>query len=90
LRDLQLAARKHDRCVLDALVAIALDPTQPAAARVAACREVLDRGHGRPRQAVELTGTDTGPVQIEDARARTLALIEAVAERIAGGVLPPS
>jgi hypothetical protein len=43
---------------------------------------VLDRGHGRPRQAVELTGTDAGPVRIEDARARNLALVEAVAERI--------
>jgi hypothetical protein len=46
-------------------VAIALDPAQPAAVRVVACREVLDRGHGRPRQAVELTGGEAGPVRIE-------------------------
>ena len=83
LHDLQMAARRHDRAVLDALVAIALDPAQPAAARVAACREVLDRGHGKPRQAVELTGAEADPVPIEDARARNLALIEAVAERVA-------
>jgi hypothetical protein len=59
---------------------------------------VLDRGHGRPRQAFELTGTDAGPVRIEDVRARNLALIEAVAERArdrqarhaTGGRGPPS
>ena len=84
LRDLQMAARRHDGQVLDALVSIALDPAQPAAARVVACREVLDRGHGRPRQAVELTGADAGLVQIEDVRECNLRLIATVAGRIAG------
>ena len=88
------ATRPASGCaaVLGALVAIALDPAQPAAGQVVACREVLDRGHGKPRQAVELTGAEAGPVRIEDARARVLALIEAVAERTAGDVagLPPS
>jgi hypothetical protein len=69
---------------LDALVAIALDPAQPAAARVAACREVLDRGHGRPQQAVELTGAEAGPVQIEDVRAENFAIVAAIANRMAG------
>jgi hypothetical protein len=41
-----MAAQRHDRQVLDALVAIALDPAQPAAARVTACREVLDTLYG--------------------------------------------
>jgi hypothetical protein len=35
-------------------------------------------------QAVELTGRDAGPVPIEDARERNLALIAVVADRIAG------
>jgi hypothetical protein len=35
-------------------------------------------------QAVQLTGAEGGPARIEDVRARNLALIAAVAERIAG------
>jgi hypothetical protein len=87
---LQLAARRHDRAVLDALVSIALDPAQPAAARVVACREVLDRGHGRPRQGVELTGTDASPVRIEDARKHILQLIADVADRLPGAPMTTS
>jgi hypothetical protein len=68
------------------------EPAQPAAARVAACREVLDRGHGRPRQAVELTGAEAGPAPIEDTRAEIFAMIEGVAARVRGEAagLPPS
>jgi hypothetical protein len=42
-------------------VSIALDPAQPAAARLAACREILDRGHGRPQQPVEHSGPPEAP-----------------------------
>ena len=37
----------------------------PAAARVSAACALLDRGYGRPSQAMELTGKDSGPVQFE-------------------------
>ncbi len=32
--------------------------------RIAAARELLDRGYGRPKQQTELTGADGGPVEI--------------------------
>ena len=80
-------------------MSIALDPRQPAAARVTACREVLDRGHGRARQGVELTGADAEWMQIDNtqaAREHVLAMLDEVAERTASAdavmvaVAPPS
>lgn len=38
-----------------ALVAVMSDPKAPPAARVSAAVAILDRGHGRPGQAVDLT-----------------------------------
>lgn len=37
---------------------------QSEAARVAACNSLLDRGHGKPAQAVEVGGKDGGPVKM--------------------------
>lgn len=34
------------------------------AARVSAIKELLDRGHGKPAQAVEVGGKDGGPVKM--------------------------
>lgn len=39
------------------LVSIFLDKDQPAASRVAAAREILDRGHGRSKQSIEHNGS---------------------------------
>lgn len=39
---------------IDGLVALARDAKTPAAARVAAWREVLDRGAGKPHQALTI------------------------------------
>lgn len=33
-------------------------------ARIAAARELLDRGYGKPRQAIEHTGNDGGPITL--------------------------
>ncbi|GAB5471431.1 MAG: hypothetical protein Kilf2KO_44610 [Rhodospirillales bacterium] len=54
--ELRRAARVHTQTALDALVAIARDPKHPASARVAAAREILDRGHGKARQEVTVDG----------------------------------
>ncbi len=32
--------------------------------RIAAARELLDRGYGKPKQQTEITGADSGPVEI--------------------------
>ncbi|MEO1193597.1 MAG: hypothetical protein AAFY02_17700 [Pseudomonadota bacterium] len=50
-----LAAR-YGKEMIEVLVAIACDQTLPAAARVAAAKEVLDRGHGRAPTHVNLDG----------------------------------
>jgi hypothetical protein len=67
-------ARIHTAEALATLVHIANDPDAPGAARVAAANAVLDRGHGKPRQALEHGGDGRNPIQIvyldaKDARA---------------------
>lgn len=47
----QLAGKYTEECI-DALIEIARDHDHPA--RVQAIKELLDRGHGRPSQAVEV------------------------------------
>ncbi|MEB4590011.1 hypothetical protein VSS37_03375 [Candidatus Thiothrix sp. Deng01] len=43
---------------MNALREIAENQEAPASARVSACKEILDRAEGRPRQTVEATVTD--------------------------------
>jgi len=45
VRDL---AREHTAEAIDTLVSIMRDEVAPAAARISACSELLNRGHGRP------------------------------------------
>lgn len=61
--DIKAAAALHGPAALQALADIAIDSTQPPAARVSAAVALLDRGYGRPAQAVALTGENGGPVQ---------------------------
>ena len=52
---------------------------QSESARVAAANAILDRGYGRPFQAVQITGVDEGPVQVIDpTRISTDALRELI------------
>jgi len=53
----ELAQQYTKECVA-VLVAITRNPEMPPPARVAAAKEVLDRGHGKAPQA--LTGADGG------------------------------
>lgn len=56
-------AAQHTPEAVETLVALFQDKETPAAARVAAIKEILDRGHGKPPQA--LTGEGGGPIQSE-------------------------
>jgi hypothetical protein len=60
--DIRAAAALHGTAALEALAEIAAGVENPPAARVSAAVALLDRGYGRPAQAVELTGKDGGPV----------------------------
>jgi hypothetical protein len=56
--ELKQAAAEHGQEVLDALIRIIRDQETPANTIVAACRELLDRGYGKPTQYVEENVTD--------------------------------
>lgn len=59
LRDL---ARAHTADALNTLVSIMNGSEQPPAARVAAAKELLDRGYGKAAQPVDGDG-EGGPIQ---------------------------
>ena len=70
-REVKDTAKDYTREAVTTLVSIYLDEKQPAAARVAAAREILDRGHGKAKQSVEHSGGN--PLHEQDrsaARAR--------------------
>ncbi len=54
--DVTKLAARYGKTMIEVLVAIACDPDLPAAARVAAAKEVLERGHGRAPTHVNLDG----------------------------------
>lgn len=60
--EVKAAAAVYTAEAVDTLARIMRDPEMPPQARVAACRELLDRGHGKPSQAVEVGNPDGSPV----------------------------
>lgn len=52
--DVKRAAQKHTAECLRILMAIARGKKVDPRARVSACKEILDRGHGRPKEHHEL------------------------------------
>jgi HEAT repeat protein len=67
-RALASIAQEHAETALNVLIDIAKSTTATDSARVSAANSILDRGYGKPPQAV--TGADGGPVEIQ---VRTLA-----------------
>lgn len=55
-------ARAHTPVAIAALVRIVKSKVLPPAAIVSAAVALLDRGYGKPRQAVEHSGPDEGPI----------------------------
>lgn len=60
-------AKKFAPSALQALAHVATKG-ESEAARVSASVALLDRGYGKPRQALEHTGPDGGPVQFQQVR----------------------
>jgi len=52
--ELREAARTYTQAALDTLVEIMGDDGAPAAARISAASILLDRGHGKPSQALDV------------------------------------
>jgi hypothetical protein len=59
---------------INTLAAIMKNPKTPAAARISAAQAILDRGHGKPAQAIEV---DAGPdlTHLSDEDLKTLERI---------------
>lgn len=70
-RDIAEMAKEHAETALGVLVSVATNLKQPAAARVAAASALLDRGYGKPRQAVEVDGQLDGNVTVTYVRMAT-------------------
>ena len=52
--DVKELAMDYTANAVETLASIMQDSEEAAAARVAAAREILDRAHGKPKQAVDL------------------------------------
>ena len=63
LDDLTAIARSHFALAIATLLEIATNGEKEPA-RVMAANSLLDRGYGKPRQAVEVSGQDGLPVQV--------------------------
>jgi hypothetical protein len=61
--EVKKAAQKYTKNAVKTLLEI-MEKGENESARVSAAREILDRGYGKPMQAVEHTGEGGGPVAI--------------------------
>ncbi len=83
VKELRELAREHTVEAVNTLLAVMQDDEAPAAARVSAACAMLDRGYGRPVQAVmaeidaEIRVDDTTPLE----RTKRIAFLFASAQR---------
>jgi hypothetical protein len=63
LGEVQELARQHVPSAIAELARLALK-AKSETARIAAIRELLDRGYGRPRQAMEISAPVDNPIQL--------------------------
>lgn len=55
--------------------------------RMEAAAQLADRGYGKAKQSVEMTGADGGPIQLQEARESLAGTLDSLATRIgAAGV----
>ena len=59
--DVKVAAQRYTAEAVDTLAEI-MRKSESDAAKVAAIKELLDRGHGKAKQTVEASGPDGGPI----------------------------
>jgi len=63
-RDIAEMAKGHAAKALEVLIGIASNSKAPSAARVSAASAILDRGYGKPRQAVDMDGAFAGSLTV--------------------------
>ena len=85
--DIKALAGQHSAKAIAELARLATG-AQSEQARVSAIKELLDRAHGKPAQAVELTGKDGGAIKVSnDGFAAFAAGLDAIALAKASGAL---
>jgi hypothetical protein len=89
LREVIELARAHGPEAIAVLADIMNDPESPPAARVAAANALLDRGWGKPAQAVELFGNAGGPIETADVTSAR-DIIEGRLAEVAARLRPPA
>lgn len=75
-RTLSELCRTYTEDAIQALVDVCTGADVPAAAKVAASQALLDRGWGKPAQALEVTGAGGGPLEHRDMSVAPLAVLE--------------
>lgn len=81
LATLEELAREHTPLALDTLARVCAS-SESDAARVSAAQALLDRAYGKPKQAIEHTGKDGEPVQVQHSAAdEILRRLDAIAAR---------
>ncbi|EHL99369.1 hypothetical protein HMPREF9946_03131 [Acetobacteraceae bacterium AT-5844] len=58
VKEVEELARSHTELAINALVGVLKNKEAPPAAQVRAAEVILERGWGKPRQSVELSGPD--------------------------------
>ena len=66
--EIRSLARSHTKKAVKVLVGIMNQPKAKPAARVSAANAILDRGWGKPAQAVEVAGAGGGALVVEVVR----------------------
>lgn len=64
--DIKSVAQSFGPEALEHLMSIARDVENAPAARVAAVKEILDRGFGKAKQPIEHSGEEGGPIMISE------------------------
>lgn len=67
-REIRAAAQAYTDEALQALVRVMRDKKAPHAAVVSASTTIIAYGHGKPRQAIEHSGAEGGPLEIKVTR----------------------
>jgi len=78
-KEIRELARQYTDVAIEALRSIALSGKNESA-RVAAAQALLDRGYGKPKQGLEVSGADGGPIEVStaDLVAKARALVAQV------------
>jgi hypothetical protein len=72
-RDVADAARECTQDAIDTLFAIMKDPKAPAPARISAAQALLDRGYGKPAQAIAISEqADLSHISDEDTPSQSM------------------